>query len=249
MDRAIQASVFRRSLLLQAFWNFEGMQNLGFLFALEPLLARAYPDRDQRTEAAFRHMGCFNTNPFTAGLVLGAVGAMEAAPAGQDAARLEGLKKTMSAAVAAMGDSFFWGALRPAAAAAGMLAWLILWSAGVPHAWLPAGLLYLVLFNVPALAARWTGIRLGFEGKENLAAELKRLRWQEKARWVRRAGLVCAAALAAAALLVPPWGGGASPWNIVLLGAAAGLRVLGVPAGMIYAGAAVLGSGAALTGL
>ncbi|MGA2090005.1 MAG: PTS system mannose/fructose/sorbose family transporter subunit IID, partial [Endomicrobiales bacterium] len=44
-------SVFLRSFALQAVWNFERMQNVGFAYALMPVLNVLYPDPAKRSEA------------------------------------------------------------------------------------------------------------------------------------------------------------------------------------------------------
>lgn len=230
---------------------------MGFLFGVEPLLRRACPGRDEYRDAAFRHLGFFNTNPYMAGFVIGAVGALEerraSLPEGERPQldrRIESAKKTAGAAVAAMGDSFFWGALRPACAAVAVLFALACWTGGAsgPYTLLAGAAAYLVLYNAPAVWMRWRGLRTGYERPEDLPAELKRLQWRERARWVRWIGFASAALLAGGALLVPPWGGAWSWWNPVLLAAAIALRAAQVSTLRLYAAVAVLGAGAALAG-
>ncbi|MBI2361899.1 MAG: PTS system mannose/fructose/sorbose family transporter subunit IID, partial [Elusimicrobia bacterium] len=75
-DREFSA-IMRRGLLLQAGWNFEGMQNLGFLYAIEPGLARIHHDPEERRRAMMRHLGFFNTQPYMAGFAVGACMALE----------------------------------------------------------------------------------------------------------------------------------------------------------------------------
>ncbi|MFH1725174.1 MAG: PTS system mannose/fructose/sorbose family transporter subunit IID [Elusimicrobiota bacterium] len=256
MERRLQMSMFARSLLLQSCWNYEGMQNLGFLFGMDPLLRRVYPDREAYRSAALRHLGFFNTHPYMVGFVLGAVGALEERRSGlpqekRGAAdsRIEKVKSVLGAALAAIGDAFFWGALKPACAAVTMLVWAALWTFDVPHPVFWGAFVYLALYNAPALWVRWNGIRMGYALQQRLPIVLKRLRWQQKARWVRRVGLASAALAAAGALVVPPWGGTASLWSVGILAAALGLRACGIPTLKTYAAAAALGAGAALVGL
>ncbi|MEW6042584.1 MAG: PTS system mannose/fructose/sorbose family transporter subunit IID, partial [Elusimicrobiota bacterium] len=40
--------MFFRSFLLQSVWNFERMQNVGFLFTVLPSLKKIYPDKKER---------------------------------------------------------------------------------------------------------------------------------------------------------------------------------------------------------
>lgn len=252
-----RAAVFWRSMLLQAGWNFEGMQNLGFLFAIEPGLRRVYGDGERRRRALLRHLGFFNSQPHMTGFALGACLALEedAARAPDEGAhaaaveRLARLKRALGSALAALGDPFFWGTLKPATAAFTLLAWTGLWTIGFPAPFFWGTLAGLVLFNAPALWARWAGLRLGHELGEDLPAGLKRLGWREKARVVRAAGLAGAAVLALAALAVPPLGGAPSPWHPLLLAGAFGLRVNGVPALKTYLAAALIGAAASAGGL
>jgi len=240
--------VCARSFFIQSWWNFEGMQNLGFLFGLDPWLHRIYPDPEEYRRAALRHLEFFNTQPYMVSFALGLVGAMEeqraAAPEAARPAieeRIRQLKRVAGSSLAAIGDSFFWGALKPACAAMTILTWLVLWTAGVSHPLAWGALAYLVAYNVPAVWIRWKGLRMGYYFGEQLPAELKKLRWQSKTRWTRRVGLCAASALALACLIVPPFGGTPGLKGAAALAAALGLRSLGVSTMRLYAGAAALG--------
>lgn len=244
-ERSLRRRVFARSLLLQSCWSFEQMQGLGFLLGVEPFLRRLHPSPERYREAALRHLEPFNTQPYMAGFALGMVGGMEEdlvrltedqRPAAEE--RIRQMKRAFGAALAALGDPFFWGALRPACAAWAMLAWLVLWTVGVPRPALWAGLLYLAAFNAPALRARWRGVRLGLELREALVGRLAGERWHESAAAVRRWGLAAALALTASALLVPPWGSAAGPGNLVVFGAALALHRRGWSSAGLYAAAA-----------
>ena len=55
--------------LLQASWNFERLQNVGFLFALRNMLKRIYAGDNPRFLAALkRHISFFNTHLFFSSL-------------------------------------------------------------------------------------------------------------------------------------------------------------------------------------
>lgn len=243
LPEAERAAVFRRSMLLQAGWNFEGMQNLGFLYAIEPGLRRVHRDPERLKRALMRHLGFFNTQPYMAGFAVGAcLGLEEAvARAGADAEEaaavqaVERMKRALGSALAALGDPFYWGTLRPATAAWTLVAWLAFWSAGLPAPVFWGAALGLAAFNAPALWTRWAGPRLGYERGEALPAELKRLGWPEKAQLVRRVGFVGAALAAAAALAVPPFGGLPGWGNAAVLAGAFALRARGYASSGVYA--------------
>lgn len=196
-DLSARASVFARLLLLQATWSFERMQGLGFAYALEPWLARVYPRPEELRAALARHSEYFNTQPYVASLIAGLVCALEqdaaALPADKRAAayeRLKLVKKAMGAALAGLGDSFFWGALRPAAAAAALAVGLYALRAGRWHAGAWTAFTYLLVYNAPALWLRWSGLRLGYEWREQLPAKLGAYTVRA---WVRRVRLLGAA--------------------------------------------------------
>ena len=240
---SLRVRVAARSLLLQSCWNEEGMQNVGFAFALEPWLKRIERSGGPcEADGVRRHLQYFNTQPYMASFVLGVTGRLEeelaaepapARPAAQ--ARIQRLKAGFGSALAGVGDSLFWGALRPFCAALGLFTWLAAWTAGSRHPAAWAALAYLAAYNAPALWIRWSGLRLGYAFGESLALELRNFKWHERIRALRWAGLALAALAAAAALLVPPWSPAASWWNVAVLAAAVAIRPMGWSTPRLYA--------------
>lgn len=152
-DSSLRAAMFFRSFLVQASWNFERMQNLGFALIMAPALKRKYGAASEAFASAFeRHLAFFNTHPYFAGLVAGAVATEEGAQF--DRGRyLEDLKHSLMSVMGSIGDRFFWASLRPfAALAAAVPALFGIW-------WAP--LLFLALFNGPHLFLRWWGVSAG----------------------------------------------------------------------------------------
>ena len=109
MKQSVLWNIFLRSLTIQASFNFTRMQSLGFTFALLPLIRRECDSR-RLTESLKRHLQMFNTHPYLAAPVIGAVTRIEEEG---DTAAAEHLKKAVMGPYAAIGDPFFWGALRP----------------------------------------------------------------------------------------------------------------------------------------
>jgi PTS system mannose-specific IID component len=92
------------------------MQNLGFAFAILPLARRMGKDEKSTSTFLVRHLEYFNTHPYLSGAVLGSVIALEADNGHHDQSRdTSRLKKSLMGPYAAIGDSFFWGSLRPLA--------------------------------------------------------------------------------------------------------------------------------------
>ncbi len=158
LPRLVFMRVLLRLFLLQASWNFERLQSLGVLYVLAPGLRFFY--QDEQLEVAYRrHLEYFNTHPFMASAVLGTTLALEGkrSRGEQSYLSVEEFKSMIMAPYAAMGDAFFWGAVRPLAAGAA------LFFAAKGSLWAPV--VFLFIFNLPHLGFRiigfWGGYVLG----------------------------------------------------------------------------------------
>lgn len=197
-----------RSLFLQAAWNFERLQNLGFAFCMEPALRELYKDPTQRAAALRRHLELFNTHPYMAGYILGAaLRAEEEAAAGRgDGEQVSALKAGLAPALAAVGDAFFWATLRPAAAVLGV-AWL--WLAPHPLQ-LFAPLVFLVAYNLPGLWLRLHSLQAGYEKGPEVAMHIVGLQLPAATEGLRLGALAAVGGVAGALARVqhPQTGGG-----------------------------------------
>ena len=234
--------LFLRSFLLQAGYGDERRQALGFAWAVDPALRRAHRGAQALRDARKRQLACVNTQPVAAGLVLGTTAALEArGQLGREAA----LKQALCCSLAAAGDSFFWGALRPLAAAT---AWLVglLAVRLEPAAWLAGPAAGLLAFNGPALAIRWRGLSVGLEKGEAAALEAAALEARAWTRRVRRGAAPLLAACCALALADTP-----KPAAWLLAGAFAAGALLSARAGgalRLTAAAGVAGALASAAG-
>ena len=116
MDRCGLTRIVLRSLLIQSSLNFSRMQNLGFAYSLVPFFERFKDDIERIQELLIRHLQMFNTHPYFSGPVIGSVVKMEETALLDDqntALSVSDLKGSVMGPYAALGDSFFWGALRP----------------------------------------------------------------------------------------------------------------------------------------
>jgi mannose/fructose/N-acetylgalactosamine-specific phosphotransferase system component IID len=101
--RDLERSFWRMFFSLQISWNYERMQALGFCWAMEPVLRRVYPDKEEYAEGLQRHLTFFNTSPIIgAPLIVGSAVAMEEAHAKTSA---EGVKVGLMGPMAGVGDS------------------------------------------------------------------------------------------------------------------------------------------------
>jgi len=157
MKRSLLLNVFMRSLTIQASFNFWRMQNLGLAFSMLPLLRPGQGD-ERRRAALARHLQMFNTHPYLAAPVIGAAAKLEEEGKSEEADRL---KNALMGPYAAIGDAFFWGALRTfAAAAAAMLAF---------QGQIAAPVAFLLLYTPAHLWIRVKGFGEGWRrGKEGI---------------------------------------------------------------------------------
>lgn len=241
LTRFEKASILWRSFFLQAVWNPRGMQNVGFCFAMLPVLRRCCPDTEARRVFLKRHLGFFNTNPTLASYVLGAAAAAEVSGANDKV--LGELKKGLASPLGMAGDALLWGALRPLAATVGVLLAL----AGV--VWAP--IVLVAVYGLPHLALKARGIGVGARSgpagvREALGPRLKGAVRGIRALAAFGAGLVLAASVTDGHGVVEPW----RLVVVVLLAALAyaAIRVR-VPSMLVALGGAACGVVLLLAGL
>lgn len=187
-----------RAQLLQATWNYERQQGLGWAWALRPALERLIPDAASRRERLAEHTAFFNTQPSMASLALGAVAALEAERAegrGPDADGMARIKSVLGSSLASLGDRCFWFTLRPVAACIGLAVAL--------HgpAWAGALTLWL-LYNAGHQTVRFAGVGWGWREGPAVLGERLRGRFEHAIRWLALAG-TAAIGVIVALLLVP----------------------------------------------
>lgn len=204
LPRYVLARVFWRCLFLQAAWNRRGMQNLGFAYAIDPALRHLYADPAKRAEALARHLRFFNCHPYMAAAILGgAIHHEERVAAGQEpgSGPLQ-FKQTLQGPLAAVGDGFFWTALRPFFGVLGATGALLL-------GW-PAVVAVLVAYNLVHFALRIRLFRAGYERGDGIVGEIARLELPVVADRLRAAGAVLAGVAGALVLLPAARAGGAA---------------------------------------
>ncbi len=172
------------------------MQSLGFAYALIPALRRLYPDNEEYRQRIILHLDYFNTQPYLASFVLGATVRMEEERASgrNRSADIAAMKNTLMAPLGALGDSFFWGSLKP------MLI-IIAVAAAMTGAWW-APLLFLVIYNILHLGLRARVLVWGYRSTGDLLSLMARYRFT---RWARMFKTVSLAALGGLLGLIPLW--------------------------------------------
>ena len=105
--------IFLRSYLVGAAYNMRGLQNVGFIYALDPGLALIHKDPEQLSEARGRYIRHHNCHPFWAPLLVGVFLRSETdiAQGKLPAATFTALKDTATNTLSALGDSVFGGTM------------------------------------------------------------------------------------------------------------------------------------------
>ncbi|EJU2473051.1 PTS system mannose/fructose/sorbose family transporter subunit IID [Salmonella enterica subsp. enterica serovar Typhimurium] len=149
--------VFWRSFQMEFSWNYERQMNLAFVYTLIPVLKKLYSRKEDLAEALKRHLAFFNTTPHIVMLILGITVAMEEKNSQQkemDASSIDNVKASLMGPLAGIGDSFFWGTLRLIATGIGTSLAL--------KGNILGPILFLLVFNVPHILARWFFTRWGY---------------------------------------------------------------------------------------
>lgn len=149
--------VFWRSFQMEFSWNYERQMNLAFVYTLIPVLKKLYSRKEDLAEALKRHLAFFNTTPHIVTLIRGITVAMEEKNSQQkemDASSIDNVKASLMGPLAGIGDSFFWGTLRLIATGIGTSLAL--------KGNILGPILFLLVFNVPHILARWFFTRWGY---------------------------------------------------------------------------------------
>jgi len=188
--------VFWRSLLIQASWSFERMQSLGFSYAIEPVLKKLYPDPGEYESRMRLHLEYFNTQPYLASFILGATVRLEQdrAQGKNPVADIRNIKTSLMAPLGALGDSYFWGALRPFAA---ITATALLFTG-----WWWAPLFFLILFNFWHIRLRASVLFWGYVNSGDPVDLMDRYRFTKMAKLFKVLSLSLVGGIAA---ILPAW--------------------------------------------
>lgn len=187
LKNGVLLEVAFRSFFLQSSWNYRGMMNIGFLYALKPGLDTIYPEGPKRQAAYKRHLEYFNTNPYLSSVLLGVVLTLEERLDKGEIKEdiVHDAKEGLMTALAAIGDGFFWDSWRPFVAALALV-----FAFGN---FLLTPILFLVIYNIPHLFFRFKGIFWGYRLGTDVIRLLSRFRWQKIRSILRYStlGLLC----------------------------------------------------------
>lgn len=195
--------ISRRATCLQAVWNYETLQGVGFAWAIAPGLDRLYPDPSVRGERLLAHLERFNSNPYLATIGIGFALRLEQevarGSAGADQ-RLSRLIRAVRSSLGALGDELFWAAWRPTL---GLIGAAVALMTGSPI----AALGYWIAYNAFVQTIRWRGVRAGFASGAGIARVLQDPFWSRASGITKTAGAAACGAVVGGALLAARGGG------------------------------------------
>jgi PTS system mannose-specific IID component len=122
LSKSDRLAVCWRSTFLQGSWNYERMQNGGYVYAMIPAIKKLYTTKEDQVQALERHLEFFNTHPYVASPIIGVNLALEedrANGAQVPDEAIQGVKVGMMGPLAGVGDPVFWFTVRPLLGALG----------------------------------------------------------------------------------------------------------------------------------
>lgn len=167
LSKKDRLSVAWRSTFLQGSWNYERMQNGGFVYAMIPAIKKLYTTKEEQSAALKRHLEFFNTHPYVAAPVIGVTLALEedrANGAEVDNSAIQGVKVGMMGPLAGVGDPVFWFTVRPILGALGA-------SLAMTGSIL-GPILFFVLWNVIRWAFIWYTQEFGYKVGTKITEDL-----------------------------------------------------------------------------
>jgi len=190
------AKIFFRSLSIESSFNFSRMQNIGLAYSLIPLVKRLGGDRKVAARILERHIQFFNSHPYMTGPIIGSVVRLEENCKGGDCPEAVKLKKSLMSPYAAMGDPFFWGALKPLSLIVGVIIAI--------KGLILAPLVSILIYNSIHIWVRLKGFVEGYRDGRGAIDFLKTINMPEISGKIRWASVLLLSLLTAVILAVRP---------------------------------------------
>lgn len=167
LTRKDRMSVWFRSFFLQGSWNYERMQNGGWVYAMIPAIKKLYKTKEDRAAALERHLEFFNTHPYVASPVVGVTLALEeerANGAPIDDVTIQGVKVGMMGPLAGIGDPVFWFTVRPIL---GALGGTLAISGNIL-----GPIIFFLAWNIIRMAFMWSTQEFGYKAGSRISDDL-----------------------------------------------------------------------------
>lgn len=150
--------IFWRSCMLDSSWNYERQQNIGYSYAMTPVVKKLHEDGSEKQRRAYaRGLDFMAVTPQLSTLLMGINAAMEEENANNedfDDSTIVAVKTSLMGPLAGVGDSLIAATLRIIAT-------------GVAIGFSQQGsllgpILLLLIFNIPGFAIRYLGLKFGY---------------------------------------------------------------------------------------
>lgn len=168
--------MFWRSFTIQFSWHYERQMHMGFEYMMIPTLKKLYKDDPEQLKLAMqRHMEFFNTNMYISTFIGGVTMAMEEMNVKDknfDTSSINAVKAALMGPLAGIGDSLFLGTLRILAVGIG--------TSLAMQGSILGPILFLLVFNVPAMLVRYIGAFKGYEIGANYLNKIQESGLMEK---------------------------------------------------------------------
>lgn len=190
LTKSDRFKAFLRSYFLLSSFNYERMQNGGFVYTLIPAIKKLYPSKEDRAAALKRHLEFFNTQPFMANPIFGVTLALEeerANGANIDDAAISGVKIGMMGPLAGAGDPLFWFTLRPI--------FLSLGASLAISGNILGPIVFFVLWNAMVAAVKWYSQEFGYKAGTAITDDLSGNLLQQVTRGASMMGMFVIGAL------------------------------------------------------
>ncbi|WKF85901.1 PTS system mannose/fructose/sorbose family transporter subunit IID [Lacticaseibacillus pantheris] len=158
VDSKTLHQVFWRSFALQGAFNYEKMQNVGYAYAMIPVIKKLYSKEADQSKALERHLALYNSTPALTPAIMGINTAMEEQNANNpnfDDSSINAVKAALMAPLAGIGDSLFYGTFRVIAAGIGISL--------AKQGNILGPILFWLLYNIPHFAIRIWGLKYGYQ--------------------------------------------------------------------------------------
>jgi len=176
--------IFFRSCQLDASWNYERQQNLGYSYGMSAAVSKIHKDDPEKKKAALkRGLEFMAVTPQLSTLLMGINAALEEENARNpefDENTINSVKTSLMGPLAGIGDALIPGTLRIIAASIA----ISFASAGS----ILAPFLYLLIFNIPGFAIQYLGLKYGYQFGTSFITKISKSGIMEKVSYA--AGIV-----------------------------------------------------------
>lgn len=156
-DKRLLWKMFLRSFTVFAAFNYGKQGGDGFEYSIRPFINEYYKDPEKKKASLKRNVVFYNCTQYIGTFIMGLVASMEKQAAQHqdyNTSSINAMKASLMGPMSGIGDTLFWGILRVIAAGISM--------SMAAQGNLLAPIVFLLIFNVPAIWIRWEMAKLGY---------------------------------------------------------------------------------------